>query len=146
MIIYVFIPFFTILIGLLICCLIYMSVDDKRRKQELEYLEKTQENQFSVTEYYNRIEQESIKLSERKCQYLIVLWWGNDGLRLNEDGTTEWINRKPAPTTTPQVDYSICNTRITQSGLQSTICDIEHVIQSQRLSLQAQQIQAMQSI
>lgn len=59
---------------------------------------------FSVTEYFDRMERESLKLAERKQQYLIVLWWGFDGLRLNEDGTTEWISRKQyAPPKAPNV-------------------------------------------
>lgn len=96
---------------------------------------------FSVTEYLDRIERELLKLAERRGQYLIVLWWGYDGLRLNEDGATEWISRKPTPP--PQIDYSICNTTVTQSGLQNTICNARSIEQMQ-MQLQSAQLQAMQ--
>lgn len=31
---------------------------------------------------------------EKREQYEIVLWWGLDGLKLNNDGTSEWISRR----------------------------------------------------
>lgn len=31
--------------------------------------------------------------NEKKNPYLITLWWGLDGLRLNEDGTIEMVTR-----------------------------------------------------
>lgn len=43
------------------------------------------------------IEKECLKLQEEREKqdpYLITLWWGFDGLRLNADGSTEWISRR----------------------------------------------------
>lgn len=99
---------------------------------------------FSVTEYLDRMERESLKLAERRKKYLIVLWWGFDGLRLNEDGTTEWISRKPTSTPPPQIDYSMCNTIVTQSGLQNDICNAESIAQA-KTQLQTAQLQAIQT-
>lgn len=97
---------------------------------------------FSVTEYLDRMERESLKLKNHREQYLIVLWWGFDGLRLNEDGTTEWISRKPTPP--PQIDYFMRNTIATQNGLQNAICNAGNIEQMQ-MQLQAAQLQAIQT-
>lgn len=114
---------------------------------------------FSVTEYLGRMERESLKLAERREQYLIVLWWGYDGLRLNEDGTTEWISRKPKPAKADAEISLDCSgmarslygplsaaRRLDGTIVQSTALDIESAIQAQTQSLQAQQLQILQSI
>lgn len=51
---------------------------------------------FSVSAYFDRMEQAALDIQEKKepIDKTIILWWGLDGLRLNEDGTLEWINRK----------------------------------------------------
>lgn len=53
---------------------------------------------FSLSSYFDRIEKLNISLleeSENRETEPITLWLGNDGLRLNEDGTTEWIRQEP---------------------------------------------------
>lgn len=53
---------------------------------------------FSVPDYLDRMEKLHLKaLQERESEepHIIVLWWGFDGLRLNADGTREWISRRP---------------------------------------------------
>lgn len=54
---------------------------------------------FSLPDYFDRMEKLHLKLmqerEERKPQ-IITLWWGFDGLRLNQDGTTKWVSRRPA--------------------------------------------------
>lgn len=55
---------------------------------------------FVVSEYLTRIEKASIEIleSRKPIEQIVILWWGLDGLRLNEDGTVEWISRKkPSP-------------------------------------------------
>lgn len=55
---------------------------------------------FNALEYMERIEKVSLEILERKqpTSQVITLWWGLDGLRLKEDGTTEWVSRKkPKP-------------------------------------------------
>lgn len=55
---------------------------------------------FVISEYYARIEQAALDILEQQepVDQTIILWWGLDGLRLNEDGTLEWVSkRKPKP-------------------------------------------------
>lgn len=55
---------------------------------------------FVISEYYARTEQAALDILENQepVDQTIVLWWGLDGLRLNEDGTLEWVSRrKPKP-------------------------------------------------
>lgn len=53
---------------------------------------------FNVSEYLQRREKLILDLEEeRRAKHTIVLWWGYDGLRLNKDGSWEWISRKPEP-------------------------------------------------
>lgn len=58
------------------------------------------EKSYSISAYYDRIEKVSAEIleSQKPVDKSIILWWGLDGLRLNEDGTSEWISRKkPSP-------------------------------------------------
>lgn len=63
---------------------------------------------FSVSEYLSRIEQAALDILEsmKPIDKTITLWWGLDGLRLNEDGTTEWVSRKKKSVET--VSYQPC--------------------------------------
>lgn len=51
---------------------------------------------FVVSEYLDRTERVGLEVLEQQktIERTIILWWGLDGLRLNEDGTLEWISRK----------------------------------------------------
>lgn len=51
---------------------------------------------FVVSEYLARIEKASLDILESRepTDKIIILWWGLDGLRLNEDGSLEWVSRK----------------------------------------------------
>lgn len=59
----------------------------------------------SLYEYLDRIEKASLEIQETKqpVSHVITLWWGLDGLQLNEDGSTEWISRKKNKTTENKV-------------------------------------------
>lgn len=73
---------------------------------------------FSVSEYFDRIEKASIEILEeiKPVDHTIVLWWGLDGLRLNEDETLEWTSRKRQ--TTGNEFYQPCQSiQPVQSGL-----------------------------
>ena len=50
---------------------------------------------FCVSEYFSRVEQYNLEIQEerRAVDKIIILWWGLDGLRLNENGSLEWISR-----------------------------------------------------
>lgn len=58
---------------------------------------------FSTSAYMGRIEKAAVEImqeAQNRTEYQLVLWAGLDGLRVNEDGTAEWIRRekkKPEP-------------------------------------------------
>lgn len=58
--------------------------------------ERTKSNPFIVSEYYDRMEKVSLDIQAEKkpIERTIILWLGLDGLRINEDGSSEWISRK----------------------------------------------------
>lgn len=52
---------------------------------------------FCVSAYLDRIEKAWIEIlqeSEKEPKTEFVLWLGLDGLRINDDGTSEWISRR----------------------------------------------------
>lgn len=53
---------------------------------------------FSVRDYLDHMENAALEIAEEKepVDRTIILWWGLDGLRLDEDGTLKWISRKKA--------------------------------------------------
>lgn len=100
---------------------------------------------FVVSEYFVRIEKASLEIleSRKPVEQIVILWWGLDGLRLNEDGATEWISRKksepvstsalyqPCRSITPTPQYDMC---------QSTQAQIDDLMaQNTMLNLQAAQ-------
>lgn len=89
---------------------------------------------FSVQAYLDRIEQTALELLEKHepMEQIIVLWWGLDGLRLNEDGALEWISRKKPPET---VFYQPCQSVQTSKGFStippeafSMMCNVAGII------------------
>lgn len=84
---------------------------------------------YSVSDYYESMERYQLSLQaekESREPYLLILWWGFDGLRLNEDGTTGWISRRPASKQTDIKQQSLnpLITQISQSACQSTSVQI----------------------
>lgn len=77
-------------------------------------------------------------------EYQLILWLRYDieGLRLNDDGSFEWIRKNQK---SDQLDYSYYNTMRSQTGLQNAICNTDSLIQSQIHSLQMAQLQAAQT-
>lgn len=57
--------------------------------------EKETARPFSVSEHFSRIEKvaDDITREYEREDPCTVLWWGLDGLKLNEDGTMEWIRK-----------------------------------------------------
>lgn len=77
----------------------------------------------SVIEYLSRIEEASLDILEAKTPIdkSITLWWGLDGLRLNEDGTFEWISRKKSKPINQNISYQMCQSiQPSQMELQQT--------------------------
>lgn len=99
------------------------------------------------------MEQTALELLEKQepVEQIIVLWWGLDGLRLNEDGTLEWIRRKkPLKTVQTRIGFctippetfsGMCNAvgRLTTAGsqVQSTKAQIDELM-AQNAGLQMQ--------
>lgn len=70
---------------------------------------------FVISEYYARTEQAALDILETQepVDQTIVLWWGLDGLRLNEDGTLEWVSRKKPKSKETTHTYLNCRTQNT---------------------------------
>ena len=77
--------------AIIICSLHYIINERPYEGEPLEPLEP-----FVVSEYYDRMEKAALDILENQepVDQTIILWWGLDGLRLNEDGTMEWVSRK----------------------------------------------------
>ena len=92
-----------------VSCLYLVTMYKRDRKKYDEYKENEQREleykraitpKFNVSEYMERTEKAFLEILETKhpINQSITLWWGLNGLRLNEDGTTEWVSRKkPKP-------------------------------------------------
>lgn len=109
---------------------------------------------FSVTEYFDRMEQVALDILEKQepVGKTIILWWGLDGLRLNENGTLEWISRKKPKPVMQNVFYQPCQSiqadvesqlRI-HSQTQSTRAQIEELMM-RNAALQNQATQYMRN-
>lgn len=63
-----------------------------------------------ISEYYDRTEKAAIDILETQepVDQTIILWWGLDGLRLNEDGTMEWVSRRKPKPVRGNVFYQPC--------------------------------------
>lgn len=79
-------------------------IHDKIQRKQIQHQAKTEP--FIVSEYYDRMEKAALDILEHQeaVEQTIILWWGLDGLRLNEDGTLEWVSRrKPRPVDTGEL-------------------------------------------
>lgn len=65
---------------------------------------------FSATAYFDRMEKATLDILEKQepVDKTIILWWGLGGLRLNEDGTLEWISRKKPKPVNQDIHYQMC--------------------------------------
>lgn len=86
-----------------ICLIIYTAFDESP-------IEKCKDKENDTPHEPFDIYSETLKLQEEREKqepYLITLWWGFDGLRLNADGSTEWISRRKEPkAATPRHGFS----------------------------------------
>lgn len=105
---------------------------------------------FVVSEYYDRIEKAALDIMENQepVDQTIVLWWGLDGLRLNEDGTLEWVSRRKQKPVQKNVFYQLCKSVPAYNPdflaqTQSTRALIDDLM-AQNASLQMQALQAQQ--
>lgn len=89
-----------------IICLIHYLINE--RPHEKEPLGPSEP--FVVSEYYSHMEKAAIDILEKQepIDKTIILWWGLDGLKLNEDGTLEWISRKKPKPVNQDISYQMC--------------------------------------
>ncbi|NBI08654.1 hypothetical protein D1641_01290 [Colidextribacter sp. OB.20] len=94
-----------------ICLMFFAKKATKAVPCRLEQLELGQSKEpFSVAEYMDRIDRAQVEIlsNQKTVDQTIILWWGLDGLRLNEDGILEWITRKkktPKPSKTADTSF-----------------------------------------
>lgn len=62
---------------------------------------------FIVSEYYDRIESAVLDIldAQKPVDQTIILWWGLDGLRMNDDCSLEWISKRKPETINQNVYY-----------------------------------------
>lgn len=77
---------------------------------------------YFVSKYLSRIEAAHLDILESKVptDKTITLWWGLDGLRLNEDGTMEWVSRKKKRTS-ESAPYQPCQCQSIQPSFQTSM-------------------------
>lgn len=98
-------------LGVVIYLIFFAKKATKAVPCRLEQLELGQSKEpFSVAEYMDRIDRAQVEIlsNQKPVDQTIILWWGLDGLRLNEDGTLEWITRKkemPKPPKTVDTSF-----------------------------------------
>lgn len=148
--------FVTCILGTMII-ISYFVLLKRRKKEKEKHIKKVE---FSVSDYIARRERECLKLleeREREGPYIITLWLGLDGLRLNTDGTTEWVKRTAKKDTTTEIqnrgcrtlpdfvlnDMQNCSGTITCAHTESRTLEtlIRSNIQSQTQALQLQNLQ-----
>ena len=106
---------------------------------------------FVISEYYARTEQAALDILEQQetVDQTIILWWGLDGMRLNEDGELEWISRKTPKPVNQNVSYHPCQSIPAYNPnlfaqMQNTRASI-NALMDQTASLQTQALQAQQT-
>lgn len=116
---------------------LWINRDKGKLSEPQEY---TPVQSFSASEYLERMEKVNLEILENqhKPDKILILWWGLDGLRLNEDGTLEWISRKK-PTPKPCVFDSSLPTTSISCDTQSTMDRIQKLqMEAQNINIQAQ--------
>lgn len=137
----------------LIAIVLEQKNDEKQREemrlflQSCNIVEKPKQPDFSLSGYFERIENQALELQsekEKQDPYVIILWWWNDGLRLNDDGSFEWIRKNQKPVSISyQPQQSI--TRQIDDGIRALGAQIQTEINELRYELLRQQMQAAQT-
>lgn len=87
------------LVAIIFACIFTLIIFRKsENKAELNIDEQKNIESFCPSDYLKRIIELSDELQHEKEQsdnYRLILWWGIDGLRLNVDGSYEWIKKEP---------------------------------------------------
>lgn len=125
-------------------------IHDKIQRKQIQHQAKTEP--FIVSEYYDRMEKAALDILEQQepVDQTIVLWWGLDGLRLNEDGTMELVSRRKPKPVRGNVFYQPCQSVPAYdpnlfAQTQSTRASID-ALMAQNESLRMQALQAQQGM
>lgn len=130
-------------INCMIICLINATPYESKNLESVE--------PFVVSEYYDRMEKAALDILEQRepMGQTIILWWGLDGLRLNEDGTLEWVSRRKPKPVQEDVFYQPFQSMPAYNPnlfdqTQSTRASID-ALMAQNASLRMQALQAQQT-
>lgn len=137
------------LTALAVAWMIYDWCREKAEAIELPVLSKP----FSTAEYLERMERAQLDILEEQkpVDQTVILWWGLDGLTLDENGNLKWISRKKPEPINQNVFYQPCqsvlyanNIPVEYSGMcQSTQAKID-ALRTQNAALQMQAAQQAQ--
>ena len=134
-------------VAIIICTPIYLINERPYEREPLKPAEP-----FIVSEYCDRMEKAALDILEHReaVEQTIILWWGLDGLRLNEDGELEWISRKTPKPVNQNVSYHPCQSVPAYNPalfaqMQNTRASID-ALRAQNASLQIQALQAQQTV
>lgn len=132
---------------IIICGLLYLI---NERPYDGETLEP--HDPFVLSEYCAHMEQAALDILEQQepVDQIIILWWGLDGLRLNEHGELEWVSRRKPKSVQENIFYQPCQSVSAYNPdmfdqAQSTRALID-ALMAQDASLQMQALQAQQTI
>lgn len=159
------------LVAIIFACIFTLIIFKKSENRvELNIDEQENVEPFCTSDYLKRTIELSDKLQHEKDQsdkHGLVLWWGIDGLRLNADGSYEWIKKEIIKFTTlpsstgawyeSTVQQTCCASQYPRLDalLQVQQCNInqcqqsridELQMQNMMLQLQCAQQQQMQSV
>ena len=134
-------------VAIIICTPIYLINERPYEREPLKPAEP-----FIVSEYCDRMEKAALDILEHReaVEQTIILWWGLDGLRLNEDGELEWISRKTPKPVNQNVSYHPCQSVPAYNPalfaqMQNTRASID-ALRAQNASLQIQALRAQQTV
>jgi hypothetical protein len=124
----------------------YFIHDKMQRKQ---IVNQTKTDPFFVSEYYDQMEKAVLDILENQetVDQTIILWWGLDGLRLNEDGTMKWVSRRKPKPVQENIFFQSCQSIIPTpkyNMCQSTQAQID-ALMAQNMQLQVQAWRAEQN-
>lgn len=91
---------------------------------------------FVVSEYWKEMDRHLVDILQKQkpVDQIIILWWGLDGLTLDENGELKWISRKKPEPVNQDVFYHPCQ------GY-NQIVNRENMLQSQQAVLNSMQYQ-----
>lgn len=86
--------------------LLFLDSAHSLKEKDTLYLSKP----FLVSECYERMEKAALNILDElePVDQTIILWWGLDGILLNENGELEWISRKKQSPVELNISNQMC--------------------------------------